>query len=210
MGGAIRMTRLALPLLTAAPQAAIVFVSSAVALAAVPDLAVYAATKAGVHSLARSLRAELSGTAVRVRWGASIPWACRSHRSHPQSAARVSRGLSFREPTASRKPFRDPAGDLAGDRVVGVNAGTIATQCYATGLLDQVWIDLVPVILGGGRPLFLRRGGRTGHARRPLAEIAEGYRRHPPPLRRAAAGLMVMPRPAVPTFSHRIAQRSTP
>jgi uncharacterized oxidoreductase len=66
LGGAIRMTRLALPLLTAAPQAAIVFVSSAVALTAVPQLAVYAATKAGMHSLARSLRAELSGTSVRV------------------------------------------------------------------------------------------------------------------------------------------------
>ena len=66
LGGAIRMTRLALPLLTAAPEAAVVFVSSAVALAAVPQLAVYAATKAGMHSLARSLRAELSGTSVRV------------------------------------------------------------------------------------------------------------------------------------------------
>ena len=66
MGGAIRMTRLALPLLTAAPDAAIVFVSSAVALAAVPDFAVYAATKAGMHSFARSLRAELAGSSVRV------------------------------------------------------------------------------------------------------------------------------------------------
>ena len=66
LGGAIRMTRLALPLLGAAPEAAIVFISSAVALAAVPDLAVYAATKAGMHSLARSLRAELAGTSVRV------------------------------------------------------------------------------------------------------------------------------------------------
>ena len=66
LGGAIRMTRLALPLLTAAPEAAIVFVSSAVALTAVPDLAVYAATKAGMHSFARSLRAELAGTSVGV------------------------------------------------------------------------------------------------------------------------------------------------
>ena len=66
LGGAIRITRLALPLLTVAPESAVVFVSSAVALAAVPQLAVYAATKAGVHSLARSLRAELSGTSVGV------------------------------------------------------------------------------------------------------------------------------------------------
>ena len=66
LAGAIRMTRLALPLLHAAPQAGIVFLSSAVALTAVPGLSVYAATKAGLHSFARSLRVELGGTSVRV------------------------------------------------------------------------------------------------------------------------------------------------
>ena len=64
--GALRMTRLALPLLEAAPEAGIVFISSAVALAAVPGYAVYAATKAAVHSLARSLRAELQSSGIRV------------------------------------------------------------------------------------------------------------------------------------------------
>ena len=66
LGGAVRMTRLALPLLRRAPEAGIVFVSSAVALTAMPGLSVYAATKAGLHSFARSLRAELDGTSVRV------------------------------------------------------------------------------------------------------------------------------------------------
>lgn len=66
LGGAIRMTRLALPLLEAAPQAGVVFMSSAVALAAVPGLAVYTATKAAVHSLARSLRAELRERRIQV------------------------------------------------------------------------------------------------------------------------------------------------
>jgi uncharacterized oxidoreductase len=64
--GVLRMTRLALPLLEASPEAGIVFVSSAVALAAVPGFAVYAATKTAVHSLARSLRAELAGTRISV------------------------------------------------------------------------------------------------------------------------------------------------
>jgi uncharacterized oxidoreductase len=63
--GVLRMTRLALPLLEASTEAGIVFVSSAVALAAVPGYAVYAATKAAVHSLARSLRAELASS-IRV------------------------------------------------------------------------------------------------------------------------------------------------
>jgi uncharacterized oxidoreductase len=64
--GSLRMTRLALPLLEASAEGAVVFVSSAVALVAVPGNAVYAATKAGVHSLARSLRAELKDKHVRV------------------------------------------------------------------------------------------------------------------------------------------------
>ncbi len=66
LGGAIRMTRLALPLLGASPESAVLFVSSAVALAAVPGFAVYAATKAALHSLARSLRAELKPVGIRV------------------------------------------------------------------------------------------------------------------------------------------------
>ena len=66
LGGAVRMTRLALPLLEASREGAVVFMSSAVALAAVPGFAVYAATKAAVHSLARSLRAELKPSGIRV------------------------------------------------------------------------------------------------------------------------------------------------
>jgi uncharacterized oxidoreductase len=64
--GTIRTTLLGLPLLEASPEAGLVFVSSAVALAAVPHYAVYAATKAAVHSFARSLRAELAESTVRV------------------------------------------------------------------------------------------------------------------------------------------------
>jgi dihydrofolate reductase len=43
---------------------------------------------------------------------------------------------------------------LAGDKVVGVNGGTIASQCLDGGLLDEIWVDLVPVLLGGGTPFF--------------------------------------------------------
>jgi uncharacterized oxidoreductase len=64
--GVVRMTRLALPLLERAPEPGLLFMSSAVALTAVPGYSVYAATKAAVHSLARSLRAELAGSRIRV------------------------------------------------------------------------------------------------------------------------------------------------
>jgi dihydrofolate reductase len=59
------------------------------------------------------------------------------------------------------------AGELAGDRIVAVAAGTIAGQCLALGLLDEVAIDLVPVVLGGGRPYF---GGEVDLEDHPLGD----------------------------------------
>jgi dihydrofolate reductase len=46
------------------------------------------------------------------------------------------------------------AGELAGGKGVGLNSGTIASQALDAGLVDEVWIDLVPVLLGGGTPFF--------------------------------------------------------
>jgi dihydrofolate reductase len=46
------------------------------------------------------------------------------------------------------------AQQLAGARTVAVAAGTIAAQCLQLGLLDVVAVDLVPVVMGGGRPFF--------------------------------------------------------
>jgi dihydrofolate reductase len=46
------------------------------------------------------------------------------------------------------------AQEIAGDRTVGVAAGTIAGQCLELGLLDAAAVDLVPVVMGGGRPFF--------------------------------------------------------
>jgi dihydrofolate reductase len=42
----------------------------------------------------------------------------------------------------------------AGERAVLVSAGTIARQCLDLGLLDEVVVDLVPVVMGEGRPFF--------------------------------------------------------
>jgi dihydrofolate reductase len=47
------------------------------------------------------------------------------------------------------------AQELAGDHVVAVTGGTIARQCLELGLLDEVAVDLVPVVMGeGNRPFF--------------------------------------------------------
>jgi dihydrofolate reductase len=46
------------------------------------------------------------------------------------------------------------AKETAGDKVVGVNPGSIAGQTLNAGLLDEVWVELVPVLLGDGVRLF--------------------------------------------------------
>jgi len=66
------MTRVALPLLRRSDDGGVVFFSSAMALGASPGMAVYAATKVAIHSLARSLRAELRGV-VKV-FDVLPPW----------------------------------------------------------------------------------------------------------------------------------------
>ena len=43
---------------------------------------------------------------------------------------------------------------VAGDKPVGVAGGDIAMQCLRLGLLDELWIHVVPVLLGSGTRLF--------------------------------------------------------
>ena len=43
---------------------------------------------------------------------------------------------------------------VAGDKDVAVGAASIAQQCIRAGLLDEIHIDLVPVLLGNGVRLF--------------------------------------------------------
>ena len=43
---------------------------------------------------------------------------------------------------------------VAGGKPVGVAGGNIAMQCLRLGLLDELWIHLVPVLLGDGIRLF--------------------------------------------------------
>ncbi len=43
---------------------------------------------------------------------------------------------------------------VAGDRYIGVAGANIAQQCLDLGLLDQIRVELVPVLLGRGIPFF--------------------------------------------------------
>ncbi|EDY54610.1 MULTISPECIES: dihydrofolate reductase family protein [Streptomyces] len=53
----------------------------------------------------------------------------------------------------------DKARELAGERVVAVNAGEVGAQILAAGLVDEVAMDVVPVVFGSGRRYF---GGING------------------------------------------------
>ncbi|MFJ3392545.1 dihydrofolate reductase family protein [Leifsonia aquatica] len=46
------------------------------------------------------------------------------------------------------------AQDLAGDRIVEVAAGDVGGQAFAAGLVDEVRMDVVPVVIGSGVRFF--------------------------------------------------------
>ncbi len=43
---------------------------------------------------------------------------------------------------------------IAGDKDVAVGTASVTQQCLRAGLLDEIHIDLAPVLLGGGVRLF--------------------------------------------------------
>lgn len=50
------------------------------------------------------------------------------------------------------------AKEIAGEKTVGVGGADVARQCLKAGLLDEIGIDLVPVLLGNGVRLFEELG----------------------------------------------------
>ena len=49
----------------------------------------------------------------------------------------------------------------AGDKYVNVLGASVAAQCLAAGVLDEVLVSVVPVFLGDGTRLFEHPGGKT-------------------------------------------------
>jgi dihydrofolate reductase len=106
---------------------------------------------------------ELSGALVVGRklfdvtngWGGRHPMDCKVVVvTHSVPAGWEQDGESFTFVTDGIEAGIAAAREIAGDRGVGVNGGTIARQCLEAGLLDEIWVDLVPVLLGGGTPFF--------------------------------------------------------
>lgn len=64
----IALTRLLLPTLRRAPEAAILNIGSTLGSIGLPGFTVYAAAKAGLHAFSEALRRELAGSTVRVQY----------------------------------------------------------------------------------------------------------------------------------------------
>ncbi len=61
---------------------------------------------------------------------------------------------------------------VAGGKDVALGAASIAQQCIRAGLLDEIHVDLVPVLLGGGVRLFDYLG--AGPIELERTEVVEG------------------------------------
>ena len=63
------------------------------------------------------------------------------------------------------------AKQAAGDQNVGILGASIAHQCLDAGLLDEILVQVAPVLLGDGVRLFQRANGR--HVRLEKTAVAE-------------------------------------
>jgi dihydrofolate reductase len=66
----------------------------------------------------------------------------------------VKEGSPFTFVTDGVESAIDKAKQVAGDKNVSVGGSKIVQQCLKAGLLDEIQIDLVPILLGGGIRLF--------------------------------------------------------
>jgi dihydrofolate reductase len=65
----------------------------------------------------------------------------------------------------------DRAREVAGEKDVAVGAASLVQQCLKAGLLDEIHVDIVPVLLGGGVRLFDNLG--PGHIELERTEVIE-------------------------------------
>ena len=92
-------------------------------------------------------------------WGGSPPLGVPTFVvTHAVPGEWVYEGSPFTFVTDGVEGAVEKARAAAGDRDVAVGAASIAQQCIRAGLLDEVHVDLVPVLLGDGVRLFEHLG----------------------------------------------------
>jgi len=78
------------------------------------------------------------------------PWSWCPHRPKPQGWHPEASYFFVDSVTAAL----EKAQDLAGGRTIAVNAGEVGGQVLAAGLVDEVAMDVVPVVFGAGKRYF--------------------------------------------------------
>jgi dihydrofolate reductase len=92
-------------------------------------------------------------------WGGSPPLGVPTFVvTHTVPGEWVYEGSPFQFVTDGVEGAVEKARAAAGERDVAVGAASIAQQCLRTGILDEVHVDLVPVLLGDGVRLFEHLG----------------------------------------------------
>jgi dihydrofolate reductase len=124
--------------------------------AVVPDLRPSETSLPVVDSVARRTGAVVAGRNSyddAAGWGGggphpTAPLFVVSHRPAPAEAT------SAQTFVTSIEQAIDAAGRAAGDLDVNLMGGGVLTAALAAGLVDEIIVHQVPVLLGGGRPLF--------------------------------------------------------
>lgn len=80
--------------------------------------------------------------------------------THSPPQAWVKPGSPFIFVTDGIESAIQQAKQAAGDKNVSIGSASIAQQCITAGLLDEIRIDLVPTLLGGGVRLFDNLGAQ--------------------------------------------------
>lgn len=92
-------------------------------------------------------------------WGGSPPLGVPTFVvTHTVPQEWVYEGSPFTFVTDGVESAVEKAREAAGDKDVAVGAASIVQQCIEAGLLDEIHVDLVPVLLGGGIRLFEHLG----------------------------------------------------
>jgi dihydrofolate reductase len=74
---------------------------------------------------------------------------------HPREPLEMRGGTTFTFVTDGIEPALEQARAAAGDKDVAIAGGASAVQqCLAAGMLDELFIHIVPIILGAGERLF--------------------------------------------------------
>jgi dihydrofolate reductase len=82
---------------------------------------------------------------------------------HEREPLEMAGGTTFHFVTDGIESALEQAQAAAGDQDVQIGGGAeVAQQYLAAGLVDEIWLNVVPVLLGGGTPLFDETTAGTG------------------------------------------------